>query len=55
MSKSATVCPHCGIKLSSPDKLARHLSRDCTAFIAVAVTSAQSKPGSRPGEPDAKR
>jgi phage FluMu protein Com len=48
MSKLTTVCPHCGKVLSSPDKLARHLSRECPELINLTRAGASSKGAEQP-------
>jgi hypothetical protein len=43
MSKSITICPHCGKQVSNPDKLAWHLSRECPVFSSSAPIDTHAK------------
>jgi hypothetical protein len=42
---SKTICPHCGKPVSSPDKLAWHLSRECPALVAITAASTSKTSG----------
>lgn len=43
MSKPTTQCPHCGKLLSSPDKLAWHLARECAGLVAITQSNVPKK------------
>jgi len=45
MAKTEFPCPYCGKPLSSPDKLAWHLSRECPAWTP------DRRPPARPPQP----
>jgi hypothetical protein len=43
MAKPKTICPQCGKQVSTPEKLAWHLSRECPALVNFVQAHAASR------------
>ncbi len=50
MTTSTPRCPHCGKPLSSPEKLAWHLTRECPALVEITTAEAKTTGKSAPAQ-----